>query len=116
MPLDQLHRVEVEAPLPSDRVYRDDVRVMQLGRRLRLALEALDRLRGHAQCRGQHLQRDAPVERNLPRLVDDPHSAATNLAQDREVSEPPLRNAVFARRRGRSRAFVVGLWRRRLGW
>jgi hypothetical protein len=36
---------------------------------------------------GQHLQCHRPAERDLLRLVDDPHAAATNLAEDAEVPQ-----------------------------
>ena len=38
--VDELHGVEVDAPLAADKVDGHDVRVVQAGRRLRLVLEA----------------------------------------------------------------------------
>ena len=66
----------------------DDVGVVQPGRRLRLAAEALHRLAGQPQPARQDLQRHLAVERYLTRRVDHPHAAAAQLADDLEVAEP----------------------------
>jgi hypothetical protein len=39
------------------------------------------------QRRSQHLEGDAAIERNLPRLVDDPHPAGTQPLLDLEITD-----------------------------
>jgi hypothetical protein len=85
--LDELHRQPVHALGRADVVDADDVRVMQAGQRQCLAAQACQRCRVVAHVGAQHLERDAAVERELARLVDDPHAAAPDLAQDLEVAE-----------------------------
>ena len=76
-PADQPHRDE-EALLALARlVDGDDVRVVDPGLDLPLAPEALPEQDVVAQVRREHLERDGPVERELRRLVDDPHPALT---------------------------------------
>ena len=62
LPVDQVHGVEVVAVVLADGVDRNDVGVVQLGRGLRLALEALLGLGAHAQCRRENLEGHAALE------------------------------------------------------
>ena len=68
-------------------MYRDDPRVLEQGRRLRLELEPLQRPRVHRRGQREHLQRDPSAERELLGLVDDPHAPASDLAEDPEVAQ-----------------------------
>ena len=78
--------------LRADREDRHDIGVVQMGDRLSLAAESLDGiLVGHGP-ESQHLQRHSPAERTLLRLVDHPHPAAPQFADDVEVAQ--LRGAV----------------------
>ena len=60
----------------------DDVRVVEQRRRLRLALEALERLVAGPRPRGERLQGDEAVEDGVVGLVDLAHRAAAELADD----------------------------------
>ena len=84
---DELHDVVRGAVVLPEPVDRDDVRVVQLGGRLRLPLEPppLGRV---AEDRGrQQLDRDPPAERHLLGLVHDAHPAAPDLAEQAEVAQ-----------------------------
>ena len=85
--LDELHGVVVDAALAADGVDRHDVRVVQLRRRLGLVLEALQLPGVQRRRERQHLEGDAPAQRQLHRLVDDAHAAAADLADDAEIAE-----------------------------
>ena len=93
----------------------DDVRVVDRGRDVRLAHEALAELLVPGQLVRQHLERDLAGEPYLLRDVDDAHAAA---AEDRFDPEPgdfrpdPRRSAQLmrARRHGSSES------RRTVGW
>jgi len=80
-PLDQLH-AEVRQPVLLARlVERDDVRVIQLRRRLGLGAEAAQ-LCGRGERPGQdHLEGDDPVEPDVPCPEHDPHAAAAEFLQ-----------------------------------
>ena len=64
-----------------------DLRMVQVGRRLRLGAEPLH-FTARREASGQdHLERDQAVERHLPGLVDDPHPAPRDLLQQLVVAE-----------------------------
>ena len=105
--LDELHRVVVHAAFAADAVDRDDVRVVQARRRLGFVLEALQLPRVHRRGEGQHLERDAAVQRNLLGLVDDAHAAAADFADQAEVAERAVEGVAVAV--GRARDDLVGL-------
>jgi hypothetical protein len=63
------------------------VGVLQRGRGVRLAQEAVDRRALQREVRLEDLERDAPAARLLERLVDDAHPAAADLPDDPEVAE-----------------------------
>ena len=85
--LDELHRVVVNAMVAADTEDRHDVRMMQLRGGLCLDLEPLPLLGVDRRGEGQHLQCDAPAQRNLLGLVDDAHSPAADLAEDPVFAE-----------------------------
>ncbi len=79
--LDQLHHEVIHAVLVADVVQRADMRVGQGGDRLGLALEAELQLRVLRQVRGQHFDRDRPVEPRVPGLVNLPHRLRRRAAR-----------------------------------
>ena len=85
--VDELHGVVVHAALAADGVDRDDVRVVQAGGGLGLDLEPLELPGVERRGERQDLQRHAAAERDLLGLVDDPHAAAADLAEDAEVAQ-----------------------------
>ncbi len=107
--LDELHGVVVDALVAADRVDGHDVGVVQLGRRLRLVLEALQLPGVERRGERQDLQGDPPGQRDLLGLVDDPHAAAADLADDPVVPQPaaPFRHA----RPGRPAGGLLGALR-----
>ena len=86
--LDELHGVVVHAALGADGVDRDDVGVVQAGGGLGLELEPLELAGVQGRGEGQDLQGHPAAERDLLGLVDDPHAAAADLAEEAEVAEP----------------------------
>ena len=86
-PLDELHDVVAQAVVFADAEDRHDVGVVQLRRRLRLALEATLRPGVLPELLGQDLEGDVPAERDLLRLVDDAHAAVADLADDAVVAQ-----------------------------
>ena len=87
LPIDELHRVIVHAALAADRMHRHDPLVLHVCGRQRLGLESLEATRVNGRGERQYLERDPPPERDLLGLVDDPHPAAADLAQETEVAE-----------------------------
>ena len=75
-PLDELHR-EVQTALDlAGVVDGDDVGMLELGRRARLADEALAELLACGQLRVQQLERDRAPQMHVLRAIDDAHAAA----------------------------------------
>ena len=66
---------------------RDDIGVVQSRRRPRLALEALKLLGVANQLPRQDLEGDMTAQRDLLGLVDNPHPAVPDLADDPEVAQ-----------------------------
>jgi hypothetical protein len=64
--------------------------VVQLGRRLRFAAEALDGAPRETEAGAQDFERDFAVERELKRLIDRTHSTATELAHDLEIAKTSI--------------------------
>ena len=83
----------------ADLVDGHDVRVVEVGRRLRLGAEALHVGRRRQLAGQDHLEGDDAVQAHLPRLVDDAHAAAGDLLQQLVVAEVAHR-----RPRGHGRA------------
>ena len=71
----------------ADLVDRHDARMVEVGRRLGLGVEPLDVGLVGELAGEDHLERDGPVEADLPRLEDDAHAAAGELADDLVVAE-----------------------------
>jgi hypothetical protein len=84
--VDELHRVVMHPTLASDGVDRHDVRVVQERRGLGLGLEPLELTGVEPTGKGQYLERDTPVQRELFGLVNDPHATATDFADDPEIA------------------------------
>ena len=87
LPVDELHRVVMDAALAADRVHRHDPLVLHVGRRQCLGLEPLEPARVDGRGERQDLERDPPPERDLLGLVDDAHPPPAHLAQEAEVAE-----------------------------
>ena len=80
--LDEAHR-DVQLPVDLARVVdRDDVRMLDRGRQPRLAQEALAERHVVGELRGEQLQRDVAVEREVVGAVDDAHAAAADQRLD----------------------------------
>ena len=73
--LDVLHHEVVEAAFTLDAIDGNDVRMVELGRRLRLLLEALDDMLVHRDVGRQHFDRDFALERQVVREKHGAHSA-----------------------------------------
>ena len=86
-PVDQPHRVVMDAALAADRVHRDDARMAELRRRLGLHAEPGDLAGVDGGGQRQDLQRHATAQRPLDRLVHHPHPAAAELADDLEIAD-----------------------------
>jgi hypothetical protein len=86
----------MNATLTADEVDRDDVLMVQAGRRPRLVLEALQVPRVHGRRERQHLQGHPPPQGELLRLVDHAHAAAAHLADDAEIAQGLRRRNVVA--------------------
>ena len=85
--LDELHDVVGHAVLLADAEHRDDVRVVQLGRGFRLALEAPLGLGVDQHVLGQQLERDVTPKRDLLGLADNAHAALADFADDAKIPE-----------------------------
>jgi hypothetical protein len=84
--VDELHRVVMHPALAADGMDRHDVRVVQQRRGLGLGLEPLKLARVEPACQGQDLLGDPTMQRGLLGLIDDPHAAASDFAQDPEIA------------------------------
>ena len=84
---DKLHGVVVNAAVLADRIDRNDIGVIESGRRADLILKSHEP--GFVQHRGerQDLQRDPAPHGRLLGLEDDAHSAAADLAHDLKLAE-----------------------------
>ena len=71
-----------------------DVRMVQRGSRLRLALEALDCLAVGGEVLGQELQRDHSLEAGVLRLEDRAHAAGTDWLKDAIARSGPVFHAL----------------------
>jgi hypothetical protein len=85
--LDQLHGVEADVSIPTHLEDRHDMGVVQPGRRLRLAAEPLLGLWVVDQMTGEDLQGHPAAQGHLLGLVDHPHPAPADLAQDPVVAD-----------------------------
>ena len=87
LPLDEAHREVMLALVLADLEDRHDARMVEVGRRLGLGVEALDVGLVGELAGEDHLERDGAVEADLPGLEDDAHAAAGDLADDLVVAE-----------------------------
>src|SRR5438270_3746608 len=78
----KLHDEVDDATRFPDAVDRDDVGMLELGRRAGFALEALDEFLVEREGERQHLDRDFAVELLFLRLEDDRHAPAAELFED----------------------------------
>src|SRR5262249_40418662 len=92
--LNELHGVIRQAIVLADGEDGHDVRVVQLRRRPRLPLKALQRRWAPGGGPRYHLEGDAAAEGDLLRLVDHAHAAAAHLAEDAIVAQLPQRQAL----------------------
>ena len=87
LPFDETHG-EIMLPLVlADLVDRHDPGMIEIGGRLGLGVEAADVGLVGELAGEDHLERDGPVEADLPGLEDDAHAAAGELADDLVVAE-----------------------------
>ena len=84
---DQLHGVEMDAPLAPHEMDRHDVRGAASGRRLGPRSEPLQPLRIEHRGVGEDFQGDRAVQRQLDRFVDHAHAAPADFAADFEVAQ-----------------------------
>ena len=80
--LEQLHHEKRQAVVLADVVHRADVRVIQRGRRARLALKSLGGDRILQQLRGEELDGDLASEAGVFGAIDHTHTALANLVDD----------------------------------
>ena len=77
----------MDAPLAADRVDRDDPLVLHMGRGEGLGLEPTEAAGVDGRGEREDLQRDPTPQRDLLGLVDDPHPAPPDLAEEPEVAQ-----------------------------
>jgi hypothetical protein len=81
--LQQLHdEIRVTVANIADVVKGADVRMLEGGDRAGFALEAVSRLGGLGDIRGQHLDGDVAIEPRVARLVDLAHAARADRGDD----------------------------------
>src|SRR5262249_54095617 len=85
--LDQLHGEVVLPLVGADFVDGDDVRMVQAGRRLRLAAETLHVVIRGELARANHLQGHRTIQAGLPGSVNDAHAAVGDLPPQLVVAE-----------------------------
>ncbi len=114
--LDELHGVEMRPPVLADAEDRHDVGVVQPRRRAGLALEPADLPRVGQGPGRQDLQGDAAAERLLLGLVDDPHPAPAELAQQAELAQPARRGPGDLARAGVDRSGALAVVAAGIPW
>src|SRR6185369_4915972 len=87
LPVHELHRDEDRVAGGPDLVDRDDVRVVERGRRARLLLEALPAVRVGGELRREDLDRDLASEPRVARAVDLAHSSRAERREDLEGTQ-----------------------------
>ena len=98
----ELHDDEVAPAGAIDVVNRDDVRVVERRRGFRLLLEAPCPVGIGDLRRGQHLDRDRPVQAGVTGLVDRAHAAFAELLGDLVGTQPRARRQGHGPLRGAS--------------
>ena len=71
----------------ADLVDRHDAGMVEVGGGLGLEVEALDLVVAGELAGEDHLERDGPVQADLPGPVDHPHAAAGDLAEQLVIAE-----------------------------
>jgi hypothetical protein len=85
--LDELHRVIQDVAVLADLEDGHDIGVMEPGRGAGLVAEPLQGLGVAARAGREDLQGHLSAQRDLLGLVDHPHAAAADLAEDAEVAD-----------------------------
>jgi hypothetical protein len=85
----ELHGDVVRSLLLAQLEYGHDVRMLELGRRPRLTLEARERVPAGEERRGDRLEGDQPLEDGVAGAVDGAHRTLARDAQDLVLSELP---------------------------
>ena len=86
-PVQKLHGDERLSVLLANVINRADIRVIQCGRSLRLALKAGERLCVSGNFIGKELESDEAMQSRVLSLVDHPHPAAAQLLNDAVVRD-----------------------------
>jgi hypothetical protein len=86
--VDELHGVVATAVLFADAINRDNVGMVQPGRRSRFALKALQVKRPAGLRRQQHLESHMPAQRFLHRLVHHSHAAPAHDPEQQIITQP----------------------------
>ena len=114
--LDQPHAEIVLLVVPAHLVDRHDARMVEVGHRLSLEIEASDVGFVGELTSQDHLERDGSVEAHLPGLENDAHAAAGNLANDLVIADRADSGGLGqVGGRGRSAQCGSGLIVRRVG-
>jgi hypothetical protein len=71
----------------ADFVDPDDVAMVQIGGRLRFGVKAFDLRFAGELASEDHLQSHQPIEADLPGLVNHPHAAAGDFAEQLIIAE-----------------------------
>ncbi len=82
------HDNEINSVLVTDVVKRADVRMIQAGNNLGLALEALAAYRVVSKMRRKNLDSDGAVQARVSRPIHFPHSASTQRSDDLVRAQP----------------------------
>ncbi len=85
--LDQFHAEVALTVVFADLIHRDDARVVEHGHGFGLILESAQFVVAGQNPRTHHLEGHRSVERDLPGLVHDAHTAAAQFTQDLVVAE-----------------------------
>src|SRR5947209_3283672 len=85
--VDELHGVIRHALMFADGKNGDDIGMVQLRRRLGLALEALPLFAARKHTLRHDLEGDVPAKGDLLRFVNDSHAASADLADDAIIAE-----------------------------
>jgi hypothetical protein len=83
-----LHHQKVHAVLRADVVQRADVRMLQAGDCLRLAIQSLLQFRVGGQVRGENFHRDGTIEAGIARAIDFPHATGPDRCLNLVGSQP----------------------------
>src|SRR5262245_20186010 len=91
----------------ADFINRNDVRVIQMRNGLRFSTKSFPFSRGGKRAGRQCFESNGPIEPQIERFIDNPHSPSTNLFLDRKSRN--LRHSLCGTRKS------VGSWYRLFG-